>query len=221
MKLDTIYRGIIIQNNDPNNMGRVKVFVPFVSMTLFKEWNENVDEDKFFRFPGENINSMLTADILKRLKESLPWSEVLHPCFGPSGSGYYYSEGDYATVEGSANIESKVRSDKRMGSQTTNAHNILKTVKDNKMDPTRIGYNSGTPKSYNKSAGENSTIVNTLPPMRSPQGNLPNGVISIPEVGNHVWVVFENGDPLLPVVVGSILSREDHLSNSGITKDLA
>lgn len=213
------YRGIVIQNNDPDNMGRVKVFVPSISMTLYEGWNKEVDENIYFRSAGENINSKLTTEILKRLKECLPWAEVVQPILGPSGSGYYNSEQDYATMEGSFQIESKRYNGFRTGSSRMGAHNILKTLINNVMDPTRISYGAG-PKNYNKPVGENSTIVNTLPALTSRQGNLPNGIISIPDVMNNVWVIFEGGNPLLPLVVGSILTREDHLSNSGITSDL-
>lgn len=219
MQITGIHRGIIIQNNDPDNMGRVKVFVPSISMTLYQGWNELVDEDKFFRSAGANIDSQLTPEILKRLKECLPWAEVVQPVLGPGGSGYYWAEADHATIEGSAVIESHRTNGSRTGSSTMGAHNILKTLKDNPMDPVRTGYGSG-PKNFNKPVGENSTIVNTLPPLTSRQGNLPNGMISIPDVMNNVWVIFEGGDPHLPLVIGNILTREDHLANSGITNDL-
>lgn len=219
MKFDGIYRGIIIQNNDPDNMGRVKVFVPHISMTLYKDWNEdyNNNEDIFFKSAGENLDSKLTPEILKRLKESLPWGEVLQPILGPSGSGYYQAELDHATVEGGAII---TKDKERLETFVGNAHKILKTLVNNVMDPLRIGYNSTGEKSYNKSVGENTSIVNTLPALTSNQGNLPNGFISIPDVMNTVWVIFEDGNPLKPLVVGAIHSREDHLANSGITEDL-
>ena len=36
------YLGIIIQNNDPLARGRVKIFVPHISPTVYKNWNENI-----------------------------------------------------------------------------------------------------------------------------------------------------------------------------------
>ena len=99
------YKGIIIQNNDPENMGRVKVYVPHISMTLYDDWNDNLKDDKFFKFLGSNLDSNLDANILKRLKESLPWGEVEQPLFGPVGTGYYWAEADHGTIEQSGTIE--------------------------------------------------------------------------------------------------------------------
>lgn len=216
MNYDNIYRGIIIQNNDPDNMGRVKVFIPHISMTLYKGWNEEVEVDKFFRNPGNNLDSALTADILKRLKEALPWTEVLQPIFGPSGSAYYHAEADFTHIDGSANPESELTDNKEIGSQTTNFHSKLESGSNNIMTPTKSSYGSVVLNDKNNSVGANSKIVNTLPDMTSPRGNQPNGFISIPDVGNHVWVVFEGGDAEMPLVVGSIISKSDHLTNSGI-----
>ena len=39
------YLGIVVQNNDPDKRGRVKVFVPHISPTVYKKWNE-VSKDK-------------------------------------------------------------------------------------------------------------------------------------------------------------------------------
>lgn len=102
------YKGIVIQNNDPENVGRVKVFVPQVNMTLLKGWNEEVDTDKFFKFPGANLGSDLGPDVLKRLKEGLPWGEVEQPIFGSGGGGNYWSEVDYGTVEKSVKVSTPV-----------------------------------------------------------------------------------------------------------------
>ena len=70
------YKGIVIQNDDPDKVGRVKVFVPQISMTLYKGWNEDRENDKIFTGLGASINSALVPDILDRLKKSLPWARV-------------------------------------------------------------------------------------------------------------------------------------------------
>lgn len=89
MRYDGQYKGIVIQNNDPNNAGRVKVFVPSVNMTILEGWNESKDEDKKFTHLGQNTNTSLSPDILQRLKESLPWARVSMPIFGMSTPGTY------------------------------------------------------------------------------------------------------------------------------------
>ena len=47
------YLGIVIQNNDPKARGRCKIFIPHVSPTVYKNWNE-VPQDKKFKFLGAN-----------------------------------------------------------------------------------------------------------------------------------------------------------------------
>lgn len=220
MKYNTVYRGIIIQNNDPDNLGRVKVFVPHISMTLYKDWNDTLSKDKFFKSPGQNLNSHLTADIIKRLKESLPWTEVIQPIFGPSGSGYYHSETDYASIDGGAWTESEISEGKEVGIQTMNMHSKVSAGDNNPLNPSKTTYGVEGENDPLKSKGSNSKIVNSLPAMTSPRGNQPNGFISIPDVGNHVWVIFENENPNMPLVIGSILSRSDHLTNSGIPDEV-
>lgn len=89
MRYDGTYKGIIIQNNDPNNSGRVKVFVPSVNMTILDGWNTDKESNKQFSHLGKNTNTSLTPDIIQRLKESLPWARVSMPIFGASTPGIY------------------------------------------------------------------------------------------------------------------------------------
>lgn len=86
---DGLYRGLIIQNNDPSNSGRVKVFVPGLNLTQIKNWNSNKEEDKFFKVVGGNTKSSITLDILQNQKEKLVWAEVMLPIMGVSSPGIY------------------------------------------------------------------------------------------------------------------------------------
>ena len=52
------FLGITVQNNDPEQRGRIKVFVPHVSASVYKKWNE-VKKDKRFKFIGLNVISDL------------------------------------------------------------------------------------------------------------------------------------------------------------------
>ena len=66
--LTGFYRGIVLQNNDPERRGRVKIFIPAFSPHLYSQWlngtseNNNGDDnftDKKFRFSqGSNINKV-------------------------------------------------------------------------------------------------------------------------------------------------------------------
>lgn len=77
--------GIVINNQDPENRGRLQIFVPHVSNTLFADWNQGLT-DKIFKSSEVN-NSAFGGGVLDRLKEQLPWSEVAVPAFGGGTAG--------------------------------------------------------------------------------------------------------------------------------------
>lgn len=76
-KYPGIYIGLVVNTNDPEKRGRVQVFVPNVSTTLFSGWNKD----------GKNLSfttASFTPPILDRLKNLLPWSEVASNFWGGS-----------------------------------------------------------------------------------------------------------------------------------------
>lgn len=94
MSSEGLYRGIVIQNNDPEQSGRVKVFIPGVNLTQVKNWNQAAEEDKYFKVMGENTNSSLTPEILENQKMRLFWAEVMLPVTGAGSSGTYHAPSD-------------------------------------------------------------------------------------------------------------------------------
>ena len=53
-KLHGFYRGVIVQNNDPKRIGRVKVFVPHLHMSLLDIEKEDHDKEFYFGEFGTN-----------------------------------------------------------------------------------------------------------------------------------------------------------------------
>lgn len=96
MKYFNSYRGIVVQNDDPEKMGRVKVFVPQVNMTLYDGWNNDRDTDKKFTSLGGNLNSSITPELLQRMKESLPWAQVKLPIMGMGTGLTYHNDLDFS-----------------------------------------------------------------------------------------------------------------------------
>jgi hypothetical protein len=94
MKYTETYRGIVIQNNDPKQEGRVKVFVPGINLQQLKNWNQKREEDKMFKVMGQNTKSSLTVDILQNQKDKLFWAEVMLPSIGMSAPGFYHASSD-------------------------------------------------------------------------------------------------------------------------------
>lgn len=72
--------GIVINSIDPENRGRVQVFIPHITNTLYAGWNENVDNDIEFKNIGTDAG--LNPGIVERLKTILPWAEGAMPIWG-------------------------------------------------------------------------------------------------------------------------------------------
>lgn len=104
MRYDGIYKGIVIQNNDPSNAGRVKVYVPEANATLLKDWNLNKTTNQKINHLGANTASALTPDIMQRLKTMLPWARVSMPIFGMSTAGFYDSASNTSYIGNDSNL---------------------------------------------------------------------------------------------------------------------
>lgn len=75
------YLGIVLFNNDPEQRERVQVFIPHLSCTIYKDWNEKLT-DQVVKNP-----SSLPSTVLEKLQKILPWAEVCKPSFGGGTAG--------------------------------------------------------------------------------------------------------------------------------------
>lgn len=97
------YRGIVVQNNDPNRRGRVKIFtkelaIPILqSLYLGKETQEPIG-DLAAKFAGTNIDTFLTPDFIEKLQEVAIWAEQASPLIGGGSSGFYNAQTSTASV---------------------------------------------------------------------------------------------------------------------------
>jgi len=205
------YLGIIIQNNDPLKRGRVKVFVPHISPSVYKNWTEN-NADKKFKFLGKNVNSDL-SNIIDDLKKILPWAELSVPLAGESSSGRYNAFKNTGTVSDSSNLNSTYNSptnsdidQSQLTQYSQNQDNIGEKpgnlfdisyykLKDAFSNPGETNVNNANKYSFNYT-----------PECYS---NCARGSFPVLNVGAHVWVFFNNGDPLKPVVFGSSFGASD------------
>jgi hypothetical protein len=190
-----VHRGIVINTDDPTykDSGRVQVFVPDLfgydlggilgSGTSFK-----------FKFPGDNLTSNLTSDVIDYLKTICPWALPAFPIQGDEGPGIYdASTGQASTTE---NIEYG-----NVGSQTLEQLSFpavqyeYNPPSDPFVDPYSAvsaeanvyGYDYGAP-SYS---------------------NQPKGSFGVPRVGAYVLVSFFRGDVNFPVYHGYMPSVTD------------
>jgi len=232
-----MYLGIVVQNNDPEYRGRVKVYVPHIQANVYQNWFEEI-KDRSFRFPGNNIQSDLEK-ILPELKTILPWAENAMPSVGTSGSGRYNAFDHVGTISDSnrnetlkpddfeqSHIEKKYKlNDEHIGESPGKKYESHSTwVSDAFTNTETLDKQDGHEWS---GTGEPMDMPHhDLPPGERLNGvNRPNkyaynyrpntysncakGSFSIPNVGSHVWVFFQGGDPLSPVVFGASHGRED------------
>ena len=181
--------GIVVQNNDPDKGGKVKVWIPHISPTVYKNWDDR-DEAKAFKFIGRNIDSDLT-DIIEDLKKILPWAEQASPITGSIAPGRYNAYEQKATISDSNRLDTayseeieskyKLNSD-GIGEKPARKYEVhsLK-VSDAFTDKDKVKFNN-----LNKFA------YNYVPTSYS---NSAKGSFSIPNVGAYVWCFFVGGDP--------------------------
>lgn len=219
MKSHGNYLGIVIQNNDPEQRGRVKVWVPSISAVVYEKWNK-LKKDRKFKFPGKNISSDLSGDIMDELKTILPWAEQQTPNIGATGSGRYHSQDNTATISDS-NVVAKTQPD----TATPNA-----VFAKYKLNTENIGEKPGriyqTPDGqvsdgFTDTANNKTKYVNKYGQNYEPAvySNAAKGSFSVPNVGSHVWVFFREGDCQYPVYTGASFGQEDFRSIFGTGQD--
>jgi hypothetical protein len=204
------YLGIVIQNNDPKARGRVKIFVPHISPTVYKNWNE-VPDDKKFKFLGGNINSDLN-DIYEDLKLILPWSICASPITGEMSSGRFNATEDYASISDSSYFglsgfqDGEIKIDQTI---TTGQQNLegIGEKEGNIYEKYRFRVNDA----FNDPLENNNNNVNLFSFEYAPSvySNKAKGAFAVPSVGSHVWVFFHNGDPLYPVYFAASYGTND------------
>ena len=193
------YLGIVIQNNDPEKRGRVKVFVPHVSTTIYDKWNK-LAKDRNFVFPGKDnpdLNS-ITDD----LKAVLPWAECAAPLFGGNASGRYQALNENGTTS------------------DANGWDLLTQIEGDRPGQNykdSIAY----PDAFNETGSHANRFFNPYSYQYTPAqyGNLARGLFTIPNVGAHVWVFFNAGLANCPVYFAASYGDEDWKRIYSISQD--
>ena len=199
------YLGIVVQNNDPEQRGQIKVWVPHISPTVYKDWL-NSKEDKKFRFIGENIDSDLTG-VMDELKDILPWAQCAAPLMGASSSGRYNAHLKTGTISDSSRVEeTDPKEDFVKTKYSLNKDGIgEKPARMYEVDDLRLN------DAFNDTAANQTNKINKYSYNYTPNSysNAAKGSFSIPNVGSHVWVFFQGGDPMSPVYFATSFGQED------------
>lgn len=208
------YRGIVIQNNDPERRGRVKVYIPAFAPQIYNQWYDEVDTNKSFRFPaGSNIykDEASLKSIFQEAKNILPWAEQASSLLGAGSPGTYIKANDTATIsdsnsakipasDGSLNVDS-------IGEK---AGFLYETT----LGQLKDGFNG-----YNAD-GMPETNPYAFQFKPSTYSNCTKGVFTVPDVGASVWVFFENGSIEAPIYFAYSFDKNDwHKVNEMVNTD--
>lgn len=204
------YIGLVVQNNDPEKTGKIKVFVPHVTATVYKKWIEE-KVNKTFNFPGDNLYSALTqpitgvtngeynvTTILQELKNILPWAECAAPLTNENGSGRYNSANEFGNISDS-NFYSTFTTSTSSADETPNKPGFFYEKEQNRLADAFVV------------ASNNINRPNPLAYQYVPTtySNKAKGSFGIPAVGSHVWVFFRDGNPTQPVYFAVSYGQSD------------
>ncbi len=182
------YLGIVVMNTDPEKRGRIKIWVPHVGATVYENWNED-KLDKNFIFPDKTMSPDLSK-ILPELKRILPWAECAMPLFGGNAPGRYN-----ALDEKGSSSDSNYWKDDNYVEGKRPSEMFKKDYPDAFSEVNNVGNRFTNPHSHQYKP--------------SAYSNLARGLFTIPNVGAHVWVFFQDGDPKYPVYFAATAGEED------------
>jgi len=187
--------GIVIQNNDPDKAGKIKVFVPHISSTVYNNWVKS-STNKKIKFIGNNIDEDLT-EIIHDLKRITPWADCAAPLAGENSSGRFNNFNLTGSVSDS-NFYNTVTS-------STSALTGIGGAPSNFYDET-IRVSDAFVKADNNVNRPNPLAYEYKPNAYS---NEAKGSFCIPAVGAHVWVFFREGNPNFPVYFAASFGQSD------------
>jgi hypothetical protein len=203
----SFFRGIVVKNNDPLKMNRVKVFIPELSNQPYDEWIEKF-QTFILKSPGINTNPKTGSEkekvgdwedtkVFEEICNTIPWAEPCFPVIGESGNYRFYNkDGDPISTISDCNYPE--------GFQTIDEN--PPTIQKGSFSPSYLYENKETVISdaFRSPTGNYSVNNNPYSYSYRPSNhvNKTKGLIGIPEVGSKVWVFHYQGDYNFPVYFG-------------------
>ena len=189
-----IYIGKIVDNRDPEEFGRVKVFCSNPNISNYYA-NLITSRHIEYKFPG---NEGFDAEFIRTIKAFLPWARMIQPIMGGSAPGKFDAANNRAT---------------RSNNPENSANSPNTTFNSD-------GYDI-TPMEALRLAGVTDAFAFpevAMVPKGNPYGatdymaptfaSKPTGVFNIPRVGSTVSVQFINGDLNKPIITGNAIENE-------------
>lgn len=198
------YNGIVVQNNDPDYAGKVKVWIPHISPTVYAGWLSQVKEDKRFKFLGANVAQQFTM-IVEELKQILPWADVALPLVNEGATGRYAAVDQYGSISDS-NVRKYTHKNEKYNKQYSQNKDNIGEKPANLYEQTSTAVHDEF-NTTNNNVNHVNPFANQYRP--SSYSNCSKGEFGIPSVGAHVWVFFREGDVNFPVVCFASYGKMD------------
>jgi len=197
----SFYKGIVVKNDDPLRLMRVKIFIPELSNQPLDDW---LAEYTYFslRFPGKNnkTDSWSDTKVFESIAGFLPWAEPCMPIMGEGSPGRYNSQDEIATITDSTYID-----------YFEDNNDIPPGVENGSFAPSWFyeNYDTALKDAFCEPGDFLSVNNNPYAFVGRPaaHSNKCKGVFGVPSVGTKVWVFHYHGDVNFPVYFGT---RHDH-----------
>jgi hypothetical protein len=85
--------GLVVNNQDPEGRSRLQIFIPHLSNTIYKSWNESLQDVSFKTFSED----LFTGELKETILSTLPWAEAAVPIWGGGTGAPVYSDGGEPT----------------------------------------------------------------------------------------------------------------------------
>lgn len=205
-----VYNGIVIQNNDPNRAGQVKVWVPSISPTVYDNFN-SLNKNKKIKLLGFNKKSGLTADIIAELRLILPWAPLAMSVSNEGSTGRYNFFADVTKTSNDSNLLNTDRNDIVFSEFDKNDKKTRNTIING--DKPGAIYEENDYRLSDAFDGSNKNVNNINASAKNYKPNTysrsSRGEFGVPNVGAHVLVQFLEGDPHFPVVTHVLYGQVD------------
>lgn len=216
---NSFYRGVVVKNDDPLRLNRVKIYIPELSNQPNESWFEEF-ENFLIKAPGTNNDNDNWKDtkLFDELTLHIPWAEPMYPNFGESGNFRYNKDNEKSTISDSNYEEGFDTIEDAPPSLTSGSYS-----------PALLYENNGTAlgDAFSSPLDNLGVKCNPYSFQYKPDKNVnkAKGVFSIPEVGAKVWVFHYMGDLNFPVYFGvyrdyrelTLINKTDNSEQQSIT----
>ena len=197
----SFYRGIVIDDQDPNKLMRIKVFIPELSNQPYEGWLDDYNNGIQTLLQPGAIGPLLKENV-DTLKELIPWAEQMAPIMGESGTSHYFaSEGEQRSK--ATYVETATQSTPPGAAPGGSMPRVMVTNPGPQGPGPVCAFATGSTQGYGKTNPHSTAFA----PKNS--GAESSGVYGVPQVGAHVWVFHYRGDLNYPVYFGTSSSYRD------------